>query len=142
MGWSVMQGSELSGIIFIIYISEVPKIHELLKDESLMKVMVGEHKKITDEISHETINFIDDSASIVTFKEEEEAIEYIRMFINILNEYYNINKLKLNKEKTALLLFIKPKSKVKEKEVNIKNKRKRKYKANKSTQSPGLIPLL
>ena len=115
-----MQGSKLSGILFIIYINEVPKIHEIIKDESLMKVMIGEHKKFTEGISHETINFIDDSASIVTFKEEEEATEYIRMFLNILNDYYNINKLKLNKEKTALLVFIKPKSKVKEKEVNIK----------------------
>ena len=39
------------------------------------------------------------------FKDEMKPKEYAQIFIELLQEYYNINRLKINSEKTTILLF-------------------------------------
>ena len=70
---SVLQGSKLSGILFLIYVNEVPKIHELLKDKILTKFIIGEEDDSRSKVEHNTINSVDDSGSIVSFEDENEA---------------------------------------------------------------------
>ena len=58
-----------------------------------------------DKVEHETINFVDDSGSIITFENEENSKIYLQTFIQTLETFYNINKLCIDSEKTALLVF-------------------------------------
>ena len=100
-----LQGSKLSGILALLYINEVPLIHNLLKDKELTRYMTGTTITIDKEIEHETINFVDDSGSIITFENEENSKIYLQTFIQTLETFYNINKLCIDSEKTALLVF-------------------------------------
>ena len=79
---SVLQGSKLSGILFIIYINEVPDVHLLLEDDNITNIMTGEKKKTKGKIDHNMINFVDYSWSIVSFEREDYAIEYVEMLSN------------------------------------------------------------
>merc|ERR1711954_456899 len=80
-----------------------------------MRVMTGDHLKNKKEIEHNTLNFVDDSASVVSFIDENDMKNYVELFMATLEEYYNINKLKINKKKTVIIVFKGAKS---EKDVN------------------------
>ena len=90
-----------------------------MKDESISRVMIGRISRSKGNISHDTINFVDDSASIISFEDEEEAEDYIEMFMEILEEFYSINKLKINKNKTAILVFANSNSRIKEADIRV-----------------------
>ena len=73
------------------------------------------YKKLTGAASHKfksiyhlTVNFVDDSTSIITFSETNPIRKYLENYYNLLQNYYNINKLKINAEKTSLLIINKP----------------------------------
>ena len=83
---SVIQGSRISGLLFLIYVNEVPVLHKLMKDESISRVMIGRISRSKGNISHDTSNFVDDSASIISFEDEEEAEDYMETFMEILEE--------------------------------------------------------
>ena len=59
-------------------------------------------------VKHETINFIDDSSSIIEFEDPSEANFYLDRFFKVLKVYYNDMKLKLNSDKTSLLVISRP----------------------------------
>ena len=67
--------------------------------------MVGKTTESNDNIEHNTVNFVDDSGSVITFKDENDAREYTQTNIDLLEQFYNMNKLRINSEKTAILLF-------------------------------------
>ena len=100
---SVIQGSKLSGLFYNIYTNEVPLLHKIMDNELFTKIT---NEKITQfkNVSHETINFIDDSTSIIAFKETNQIKKYLENYYNLLHGFYNINRLKINPDKSTLLL--------------------------------------
>ena len=103
---SVIQGSKLSGLLFLIYVNEVPNIHKLIEDKNLMRNMIGETIEPKGNIEHETENFVDDSASVVSFDDEEDAQPYAEIFIKLLVKFYSINRLKINKLSSTSLTML------------------------------------
>ena len=65
--------------------------------------------KVKD-INHATVNFVDDSTNIISTSNTKTIEEYLNKFYQLLEAVYNINKLKINKDKTELLIVCKPKS--------------------------------
>ena len=119
---SVIQGSKISGILFTIYVNEVPELHRVLEDTELMNSMVGEDKMDTSEVEHFTVNYVDDSNSVINFKYADQVEEYVNKFFMVLTSFYNLSKLKLNENKTALLIASQPKHKEGYRNVVIKTK--------------------
>ena len=58
-------------------------------------------------INHCTVNFVDDSTNIISTTKVEDMQEYINKFYNLLEAVYNINKLKINNDKTELMIICK-----------------------------------
>ena len=56
----------------------------------------------TNNINHCTVNFVDNSTNIFSTNKVEDMQEYINKFYNLLEPVYNINKLKINNEKTGI----------------------------------------
>ena len=50
------------------------------------------------------IQYVDDSSSMISTNNLDELKGYINRYFKILEEYYNINKLSLNSDKTKLRL--------------------------------------
>ena len=62
-------------------------------------------------IEHHTINFIDDSTNVISFKDHQQIKPYLTNYYILIHNYYNINKLKINADKTMILLTYKNKFK-------------------------------
>ena len=105
---SVVQGSKLSGILYTLYTNEVPRLHLLLEDKKWMEQNFKEGITQYDEIRHITVNYVDDSNSIIVFKDPTNANYYIHRYFQTLKIYYNLMKLKINADKTGILVIGRP----------------------------------
>ena len=73
-----------------------------------MQKNLNKEPKEYQELEHTTINFIDDSNSVLSFGKAEEAVEYLKTYFEVLKIYYHDMKLKLNPEKTTLMVVSRP----------------------------------
>ena len=105
---SVIQGSKLSGLFYTIYTNEIPLLYKLLHDNWFTR-LTGHVPQKFKYIYHLTVNFVDDSTSIITFSDTNLIKIYLENYYNLLHNYYNINKLKINPDKNSLLIVNKPK---------------------------------
>ena len=58
-------------------------------------------------ISHNIIQYVDDSTNIVASSSHIDLQNYINTYFLVLEEYYNINKLLINSDKSKLLIIAK-----------------------------------
>ena len=56
-----------------------------------------------------TVNFVDDSTSVIAFNNTNIMKDYLTDYYNVLHEYYNANRLKLNPDKNKFIINCKPK---------------------------------
>ena len=73
----------------------------------------------TTSINHTTVNFFDDSTNIISTPKINDIQEYIDKFYILLEAVYNINKLKINNEKTELMIICKNKLRKATKNIQI-----------------------
>ena len=62
----------------------------------------------TNDIHHNVVQYVDDSTNIIACKDNNKLQIYINIYFKILEEFYNINKLLINSDKTKLLIIAKP----------------------------------
>ena len=105
---SIVQGSKLSGFMYNTYCNELPILHRLINSEIYYKLVDNDSLR-TNNVSHEVRNFVDDSTSILGFKDHSNIKIYLEKYYKLLQGYYNANKLKVNSDKTKLIIVNKPK---------------------------------
>ena len=71
--------------------------------------LTKQDRGITTDTDHTTVNFVDDSTNIISTSNTKTVEEYLDKFYKLLEAVYNINKLKINKDKTELLIVCKQK---------------------------------
>ena len=101
---SVVQGGKLSGLLYLIYTNEIPRLHQLMKNKKWMKENLNQNVVEYTEVEHTTVNFVDDSNSIISFKDSTEMNYYLDRYMQVLKTYYNQMKLKINSEKTNIMI--------------------------------------
>ena len=116
---SVVQGSKLSTLMYTIYTNEIPLLHQLLKNPIWM--IKNLQKTVTNysSVTHLTVNYIDDSTSIIGFEDSDQANHYLNNFFSVLKEVYNANRLFINAEKTGLICVARPQTRVIKDEIYI-----------------------
>merc|ERR1712240_894556 len=105
---SVIQGSKLSGLLYTLYTNEIPLLHKLMHNE-IYTALTGQEKINKGDVDHTTVNFVDDSTNIISTHDTKTIERYLEKFYNLLEAVYNINKLKINKDKTELMIVCKQK---------------------------------
>ena len=61
-----------------------------------------------NDIIHETINYVDDSTNIITTNDHNTIQHYLNDFYKLLETYYDINRLKINADKSKILIICRP----------------------------------
>ena len=104
---SVIQGSKMSGLLYTIYTNEIPLLHKIMNTYLFTKLTGKPQINTNNKITHDTINFVDDSTNIISTTEIPLMQDYINSFYLLLESVYNVNKLVINKDKTELMVVCK-----------------------------------
>ena len=105
---SCVQGGKLSGTLYNLYCNEIPLLYKLMHTDLFNKITNSPTINYKN-VEHVTINFVDDSTNVINFNNHEQIQLYLTNYYKLIHNYYNINKLKINPDKTSLLLNYKPK---------------------------------
>ena len=62
----------------------------------------------TNNISHNVIQYVDDSTNIITTNDSTILQTYINNYFKILETYYDVNKLLINSDKSKLMISCRP----------------------------------
>ena len=104
---SVVQWSKLSAVLYTIYTNEIPILNRLMTNDIFYK-LTDIHTTQYNDIIHTTVNYVDDSTSIISSKTTTQLQTYIDNYYKLLDSYYNINFLKINPYKTKFRITCKP----------------------------------
>ena len=91
----------MSAVLYTIYTNEIPILHKLMTNEIFHKLTNINTTQYND-IIHTTVNYVDDSTSIISSKTTTQLQTYIDNYYKLLDSYYNINFLKINPDKQNL----------------------------------------
>ena len=86
--YGVPHGFVLESLLFIIFINDISNICN------------------NEKVKNSNINLYSDDISITVFSENDILTYYLQYYMNTLKRWFNINKLKLNIEKTKILPYI------------------------------------
>ena len=67
--------------------------------------ITGKISKKYNVINHKTINYVDDSTNMVTFRCKNDISKYLSDYYTLLDSFYNINKLLINADKTKFIII-------------------------------------
>ena len=96
---SCIQGSKLSALLYTLYINEVPLLSNLMNTKIYTNLTNDTNEVIPNTIEHVTIQYVDDSNNIITSNDSTGLEKYINKYFNLLEAFYNSNKLKINPDK-------------------------------------------
>ena len=105
--YSVVQGSKLSSLLYILYTNEIPLLHKLINNELYYKLTGDNSTNIYNNIANYVIQYVDDSSNLISSDNIEEISKYIDQYFKVLEGFYNLNKLMLNPDKTKFMIFCK-----------------------------------
>ena len=105
---SVCQGSKLSSLLYILYTNEIPLLHRLNGTEINDKMTDCDTSNDIKDIQQYCIQYMDDSTTMITTNDINNIKTYIDKFFITLEQYYKINKLTLNPDKTKFMIICKP----------------------------------
>ena len=82
--YGVVQGSKLSGIMYSLYTNEIPNLHKILSDTTMMAEIFQRQPIETSGIEHNVAQFVDDSNSVIVFKDKTKISEYLNTYFHLL----------------------------------------------------------
>ena len=104
---SVIQGSKLSALLYTLYINEVTILHKLVHSEIYSKITGSVSNNIINNIDHSIIQYVDDSNNVISSDNIQSIQPYMNTYFKLIEAYYNINKLKINPDKSKLMIVCK-----------------------------------
>ena len=116
LGCSVIQGSKLSSILYIIYTNEIPLLPKFISDNDLNinaeMLTENKHNEWVKEIKnndteHLIVNFIDDSTNLISNCDYKILIKYLNVFYTLVKKFYDVNILRINSDEMELLVSCK-----------------------------------
>ena len=105
---SVIQGSKLAGILYTLYTNEIPDLHKLIHS-NFYTALTKQPKLTFKNTTHLTINFVDDSTSIIGSKDFDIIQSYLETYYCLIKTFYDINKLKINHDINQVCIYAKSK---------------------------------
>ena len=89
---SVCQGSKLSSLLYILYTNEIPLLDRLMNTDLYKRLTDKDITIDKTKIDHYTIQYVDDSTTMITTNDNNDIKTYIDNYFTILENYHSINK--------------------------------------------------
>ena len=89
----------------------------MINEENIQKTNTKNNDSFID-IDHKTINYVDDSTNIIGFKNINNITEYLNKYYILLEQFYTINMLQINPDKTKMIVICKNKMRDECKNIN------------------------
>ena len=77
----------MSGLLYTLYTNKILLLHTLMHN-NIYTALTNHQPTTTNNISHCTVNFIDNSTNIISTSKVEDMQEYINKFYNLLEAEY------------------------------------------------------
>ena len=104
---SCIQGSKMSSLLYVLYTNEIPFLSNLMNTELYSRI-TNTNDIIQSSVKCYTIQYVDDSTNMLSTKNIDQLQNYVDKYFKLLENYYNINKLSLNQEKSKYMIICKP----------------------------------
>lgn len=105
---SVIQGSKLSALLYTLYINEVTLLHKLVGEDFYQTITDDDILMVERSLEHLTIQYVDDSNNIITSDSSVGVECYTHKYFNLLENFYDFNKLRINPDKSKLMIVVRP----------------------------------
>lgn len=103
----VIQGSKLPALLYTLYINKVIILQKLI-DSEVYDIITGESKNDNyDGVDHDIIQYVDDTNNVISTNNLDKLQPYINTYFELIESFYNINKVKINLEKSKLMIVCK-----------------------------------
>ena len=83
----MVRGSKLSGLLYTIYTNEVPRLHNIMTNQSACETKGATFYTLLS-VEHIFINFVDGSNSIITADLRTDIEKYTKNYFRLLENYY------------------------------------------------------
>ena len=115
---SVIQGSRLSGFLYTVYAIEIPALPKVLRNKNMAELLLEMEIPQFYGVMHEVIQYVDDSNNTVGTDSIDEMTRYLNIYLQLLQTFYDANKLLLNKEKMTFIVTRKNTGEIRRLELN------------------------
>ena len=95
---SVIQGSKLSSLLYTFYINKVTVLQRLINKVLYTKSTGDTNDYNSGSIDHNIVQYVDDTNNIVSSQDSGNIYPFIDMYLKLIENIYEINKLKFNQE--------------------------------------------
>ena len=83
----VLQGSKLSSLLYVLYCNEIPLLQKLVGSRLMPSLTNKFYTFDISKISHNIIQYVDDSTNIVASSSHIDLQNYINTYFLVLEEY-------------------------------------------------------
>ena len=97
---SVFQGSKLSSLLYILYTNEIPLIGKVINTDLSNRQTDKDTLIDKTDIDHYTVQYVYDSTTMISTSDTKDIKTFIDNYFKILEQFYTVNKLTLNQDKT------------------------------------------
>ena len=80
---SVIQGSKISSMLYTVYTNEIPQLYKLITNDDYYNITKTILLYDYDKITHETLNYIDDSTIMITTTDTGQLLLLLSVSCNI-----------------------------------------------------------
>ena len=91
-----------------MYTNEIPLLNNLMNSPLYSKLTSSNYNNNFTSFNSLVIQYVDDSTNLISSRNLNELNSYINKYFNILEKFYELNKLTLNSDKTKFMFICKP----------------------------------
>ena len=123
--YGIIQGSNLSEILYSLYNNKILKLHNILFNTGKMREIFQREAFNRNNFKHEVTQLVDNSNGIIIISDRTKIMLYLNKYFQLLKFFYNLNKLKINDDKTSLMLINNPRHETEVKDTTYNNNKHR-----------------
>merc|ERR1712081_149497 len=102
---SVIQGSKLVSLNYNIYTLDIGKLEQITNDKEMTRILTGKEIEKLEHTNQTSVSYVDDLSQVLAHKNALILQTLIQTTYEITVEYFKVNLLSINQDKTELMVI-------------------------------------